>query len=405
MDLGPLPRRGRQAAGRRAGVLRAIGQVHRHRRRWRARSVRVRRLRGSGHVLAQRRHGDVSCRAAPRGPQHQQFLDGGRFLGRGSRRQRGYPGGRHAGSRATPQDPSPHPHTVAQAGRTDRRPPPVAAQHVAVEPRGRDVRADRRLRRDRGIRLVVGRPVPRRRPGRVRRRPGDHGPPVGRDGRGYVGAHSGHVHGTRVASGARLVPETGHEERGLSQQRGPHIQRCRRQVGLCWRGCHLARYGDRGPGRGWRAGRGRQPPGRARRGVPEPRERPSSGRAAPRAGTQHVRRRLQDPGAGGTGAGAAEGGRARRDVPVGIGSALRVRDRHGPGPDHRGRLAARRAHGDSRGQAESRVRDQRAAKLLGPALGITAGRACPSPQPRAPGPMVPRRVGPARSPPRRDAVQ
>src|SRR2546422_8348138 len=37
--------------------------------------------------------------------------------------------------------------------------------------------------------------------------------------------------------------------------------------------------------------------------------------------------------------------------------------RHVPGPDHRGRLAARRAHGDSRGQAESRVRDQRAAKL------------------------------------------
>src|SRR5437870_3805488 len=57
------------------------------------------------------------------------------------------------------------------------------------------------------------------------------------------------------------------------------------------------------------------------------------------------------------------------------------------------------------GFAGARVRDQRAAKPLGPALGITAGRACPSPQPRAPGPMVPRRVGPARSPPRRDAVQ
>src|SRR5213592_623616 len=64
VDLGPLPRRGRQAAHRRAGVLRAIGQVHRHRRRWRARSVRVRRLRGSGHVLAH--DGTGTFRAVPR---------------------------------------------------------------------------------------------------------------------------------------------------------------------------------------------------------------------------------------------------------------------------------------------------------------------------------------------------
>src|SRR5207245_229164 len=64
------------------GVLRALRQVHRRGRRRRAGPLRVRRLRGPGHVLVERRQGDVPRRAPPGPPQHQQLVHGGRFLRR-----------------------------------------------------------------------------------------------------------------------------------------------------------------------------------------------------------------------------------------------------------------------------------------------------------------------------------
>ena len=217
VDLGPLPGRGRKAAGCRSGVLRLVRQVHR--RRWgrRAGSVRVRRLRGSRHVLAERRHGDLPRRAAPRGPQHQQLLDGRRLFRCGSRRQRRHPGRRHAGPWPAPQEPGPHSYPVAQADRPDRRPTPMAAQHAALEPGRRHVRADRRLRRDRGLRLDVGRAVPRRGLGWVRGCSSHHRPSVGRDGRGHVGARANDVYAARLAARAGAVSQARHQERRLSQ--------------------------------------------------------------------------------------------------------------------------------------------------------------------------------------------
>src|SRR2546422_11696326 len=62
-------------------------------------------------------------------------VHGGRFLRRRPGRQRGHPRRGHAGPGRAPQVGDSHTHAPPEAHRTDRGPPPMAAQHAAQEPR------------------------------------------------------------------------------------------------------------------------------------------------------------------------------------------------------------------------------------------------------------------------------
>ena len=158
--------------------------------------------------------------------------------------------------------------------------------------------------------------------------------------------------------------------------------------------CHLPRYGDGGPGRGRRVGRRRESARDAGGRVSQPRERAARGRPSARPSAEQRGRGIQDSRVGWPGPGAGEGSRAGRRLPLGLRSALQFRGGKLPGADDRSGLAARRPHRDSRSEAESRVRDRGTFQrpgLSGLAAGVSA--------------LVPRRLGAAWPPPRRDPLQ